>query len=217
MTVRVDIAVRFADQAQSVQHLSLFSEGGSVRLLDGATGNQNVAASTSGARVPPIALASLTASLLCLAVGVKGVKVLVVPEAIVTAATAPYGYIGVGFAALAAVTIFVSALTVVRNRRRAALRAQQHDSVRMFDLIAKRGGAQPDAARASIMNPPAEAQRAATSAPDLSLPRCAAREGQPRAYEPPSVCSAPGSMVNLAQAAVSGAQHASASAADIQA
>jgi hypothetical protein len=44
MTVRVDIAVRFADQAQSVQHLTLF---GNHRLFDN-NGNQTIPALASG-------------------------------------------------------------------------------------------------------------------------------------------------------------------------
>jgi hypothetical protein len=112
-----------------------------------------------------------------LAVAVKGSKVLVVPEAILSASGAPYGFIGIGFAALAGATALVAGLTVMRNRRRAALRAQQHDSVRMFDLMDKRPNTAAGAPRESNLDHPtlvhgAPAQTtSATTPPDICLPR----------------------------------------------
>jgi hypothetical protein len=110
------------------------------------------------------------------AVGVKGPKVSIVPEAIITAATAPYGFIGIGFASLVGVGAIAIALTVMRNRRRAALRAQQHDSVRMFDLLDKRGAVYTEAPRESRLDQPTLANPARNvgagqATPDLCLPR----------------------------------------------
>ncbi len=108
---------------------------------------------------------------------IKGSKVLVVPEAVISAAGAPYGFIGIGFAALAGAAAVITALTVIRNRRRAALRAQQHDSVRMFDLLDKRGPGTTHESRASILDHstlihPEPAQAAVRmTPPDVCLPR----------------------------------------------
>jgi hypothetical protein len=116
------------------------------------------------------------------AVGVTGSKTLLVPEAVVQVADAPYAFIGVGAAALVGVALVMIGITVLRNRRVAAARAQQHDSVRMFDLADKRGSGSgvPLAIRDSRLDQPSLAGAgsgdvapgpAPAAQPDLCLPR----------------------------------------------